>query len=147
MSLTLLQQKFADLYIELGNATQAAKKAGYSEKTAYSIGNENLKKPEIKAYIAERLAQIEKESIASIDEVMKFYTKVMRGQEKDQFGLDASLSDRMKAGGEIIKRLSAGNQDAYDADDDNLIEALEGNAEQLFEDGDDSEMLPEEDDE
>lgn len=147
MSLTLLQQKFADLYIELGNATQAAKKAGYSEKTAYSIGNENLKKPEIKAYIAERLAQIEKESIASIDEVMKFYTKVMRGQEKDQFGLDASLSDRMKAGGEIIKRLSAGNQDASGVDDDNLIEALEGNAEQLFEDGDDSEMLPEEDDE
>ena len=147
MSLTLLQQKFADLYIELGNATQAAKKAGYSEKTAYSIGNENLKKPEIKAYIAERLSQIEKESIASIDEVMKFYTKVLRGQEKDQFGLDASLSDRMKAGGEIIKRLSAGNQDASDVDDDNRIEALNGNAEQLFEDGDDSEMLPEEDDE
>lgn len=147
MALTLLQQKFVDLYIELGNATQAAKKAGYSEKTAYSIGNENLKKPEIKAYIAERLAQIEKESIASIDEVMKFYTKVMRGQEKDQFGLDASLSDRMKAGGEIIKRLSAGNQDASDVDDDNLIEALEGNAEQIFDDGDDSDMLPEEDEE
>lgn len=147
MALTLLQQKFADLYIKLGNATQAAKEAGYSEKTAYSIGNENLKKPEIKAYISERLAQIEKESIASIDEVMKFYTKVMRGQEKDQFGLDASLSDRMKAGGEIIKRLSAGNQDASDVDDDNLIEALEGNAEQLFDDGDDSEMLPEEDEE
>lgn len=147
MALTLLQQKFADLYIKLGNATQAAKNAGYSEKTAYSIGNENLKKPEIKAYIAERLAQIEKESIASIDEVMKFYTKVMRGQEKDQFGLDASLSDRMKAGGEIIKRLSAGNQDASGADDDNLIGALEDTAEQLFDDGDDSNMLPEEEEE
>lgn len=147
MALTLLQQKFVDFYIELGNATKAAKKAGYSEKTAYSIGNENLKKPEIKAYIAERLAQIEKESIASIDEVMKFYTKVMRGQEKDQFGLDASLSDRMKAGGEIIKRLSAGNQDASGADDDNLIEALEDTAEQLFDDGDDSNMLPEEEEE
>lgn len=144
MALTLLQQKFADFYIELGNATQAAKNAGYSEKTAYSIGNENLKKPEIKAYIAERLAQIEKESIASIDEVMKFYTKVMRGQEKDQFGLDASLSDRMKAGGEIIKRLSAGNQDATGVDDDNLIGALEDTAEQIFDDGDDSNMLPEE---
>lgn len=144
MALTLLQQKFADFYIELGNATKAAKKAGYSEKTAYSIGNENLKKPEIKAYIAERLAQIEKESIASIDEVMKFYTKVMRGKEKDQFGLDASLSDRMKAGGEIIKRLSAGNQDTSGADDDNLIGALEDTAEQIFDDGDDSNMLPEE---
>ena len=147
MALTLLQQKFADFYIELGNATKAAKKAGYSEKTAYSIGNENLKKPEIKAYIAERLAQIEKESIASIDEVMKFYTKVMRGQEKDQFGLDASLSDRMKAGGEIIKRLAAGNQDASGIDDDNLIGALEDTAEQLFDDGDDSNMLPEEEEE
>lgn len=147
MSLTKKQKDFADYYLELGNQTEAAKKAGYSKKTAYSIGNENLKKPEIKAYIAERLAQIEKESIASIDEVMKFYTKVMRGEEKDQFGLDASLSDRMKAGGEIIKRLSAGNQNAPDADDDNLIEALEGTAEQLFDDGDDSDMLPEEDEE
>lgn len=147
MALTLLQQKFADLYIKLGNATQAAKEAGYSEKTAYSIGNENLKKPEIKTYISERLVQIEKESIASIDEVMKFYTKVMRGQEKDQFGLDASLSDRIKAGGEIIKRLSAGNQNTPDVDDDNLIEALENTAEQLFDDGDDSDMLPNEEDE
>ncbi len=147
MALTKKQKDFADYYLELGNQTEAAKKAGYSKKTAYSIGNENLKKPEIKAYIAERLAQIEKESIASIDEVMKFYTKVMRGQEKDQFGLDASLSDRMKAGGEIIKRLSAGNQDASGADDDNLIEALEGTAEQLFDDGDDSNILPEEDEE
>lgn len=147
MALTKKQKDFADYYLELGNQTEAAKKAGYSKKTAYSIGNENLKKPEIKAYINERLAQIEKESIASIDEVMKFYTKVMRGQEKDQFGLDASLSDRMKAGGEIIKRLSAGNQNASDVDDDNLIEALEGTAEQLFDDGDDSDMLPEEDEE
>lgn len=144
MALTKKQKDFADYYLELGNQTEAAKKAGYSKKTAYSIGNENLKKPEIKAYIAERLAQIEKESIASIDEVMKFYTKVMRGQEKDQFGLDASLSDRMKAGGEIIKRLAAGNQDASGVDDDNLIGALEDTAEQLFDDGDDSNMLPEE---
>lgn len=147
MALTKKQKDFADYYLELGNQTEAAKKAGYSKKTAYSIGNENLKKPEIKAYIAERLAQIEKESIASIDEVMKFYTKVMRGQEKDQFGLDASLSDRMKAGGEIIKRLSAGNQDTSGADDDNLIGALEDTAEQLFDDGDDSNMLPEEEEE
>ncbi len=147
MALTKKQKDFADYYLELGNQTEAAKKAGYSKKTAYSIGNENMKKPEIKAYISERLAQIEKESIASIDEVMKFYTKVMRGQEKDQFGLDASLSDRMKAGGEIIKRLSAGNQDTSGADDDNLIGALEDTAEQIFDDGDDSNMLPEEEDE
>ena len=146
MSLTQKQRKFADLYIKLDNATEAAKQAGYSEKTAYAIGSENLKKPEIKAYITERLAQLESESIASINEVMKFYTKVMRGEEKDQFGLDASLSDRMKAGKEIINRLSSVTQDNETTEEDGLIEALEGNAEKLFDDGDDSEMLPEDED-
>lgn len=147
MALTLKQQRFADFFIELDNATEAAKKAGYSPKTAYSIGCENLKKHEIKAYIAQRLAQIESESIASITEVMKFYTKVMRGEEKDQFGLDASLSDRMKAGKEIISRLSSGSQDSTEAEDDGFLDALNNNAEQLFDDGDDSDMLPEEDEE
>ena len=147
MALTLKQQRFADFFIELDNATEAAKKAGYSPKTAYSIGCENLKKPEIKAYIAQRLALIESESIASITEVMKFYTKVMRGEEKDQFGLDASLSDRMKAGKEIISRLSSGSQDSTETEDDGFLDALNNNAEQLFDDGDDSDMLPEEDEE
>ena len=51
--LSVKQQKFCEYYIELGNATEAAKRAGYSEKTAYSIGTENLKKPEIEKYIKE----------------------------------------------------------------------------------------------
>lgn len=108
MALTQKQKKFADFYIKYGNETKAAKEAGYSEKTAYSIGSENLRKPEIKAYISERLAQIEEESIADIKEVLKFYTKVMRGEEKDQFGLDASLNDRLKAGDSLMKRYAAG---------------------------------------
>lgn len=104
MALTPKQQKFADYYLETGNATESAKKAGYSEKTAYSIGNENLSKPEIKEYIQERLDEIKSKQIATIDEVMKFYTSIMRGEEKDQFGLDASLSDRLKAGDALMKR-------------------------------------------
>ena len=145
MALTLMQKKFADYYLECGNATEAAKKAGYSEGSARQIGTENLSKPSISAYINERLAEIESKSIASIEEVMKFYTKVMRGEEKDQFGLDASLSDRMRAGNEIIKRLSAASTDSETTEEDGLIEALEGNAENLFNDGDDSDMLPEDD--
>ena len=42
MKLTEKQKKFADFYIKLGNATQAAIKAGYSEKTARFTGAENL---------------------------------------------------------------------------------------------------------
>lgn len=110
MALNEMQQAFADYYLEASNATEAAKKAGYSEKTAYSQGQRLLKNVEVKAYIDERLAEIKGERIATIDEVMQFYTSVMRGEEKDQFGLDASLTDRIKAGQELVKRLSASSE-------------------------------------
>lgn len=47
MSLTQKQILFCQEYIVDLNATAAARRAGYSEKTAYSIGHENLTKPEI----------------------------------------------------------------------------------------------------
>ena len=45
------QKRFCDEYLTDLNATNAAIKAGYSEKTAYSIGQRLLKKVEIKKYI------------------------------------------------------------------------------------------------
>lgn len=54
--LTLKQQKFCEEYAASGNATQSAIAAGYSPKTAYSIGEENLRKPDIIAEI-KRLSQ------------------------------------------------------------------------------------------
>ncbi len=48
------QKRFADEYLIDFNATEAAKRAGYSEKTAYSMGSENLKKPDILDYIEKR---------------------------------------------------------------------------------------------
>lgn len=104
MALTKKQQAFADYYIQTGNASEAARKAGYSKKTADVIGRENLRKPTISAYIAERLKPTEKKRIADADEVIEFYTAVMRGEVKDQFGLEASLSDRLKAGDSLMKR-------------------------------------------
>ena len=95
--LTPKQKAFADYYIETGNATEAAIRAGYSKKTARVIGQENLTKPAIKQYIDKRNKVIESERIASITEVKEDWTRVMRGEEKDQFGLDASLQDRNKA--------------------------------------------------
>lgn len=55
MTLTNKQEIFITEYLKCWNATQAAIKAGYSEKTAYSIGSENLKKPEIASHIRERI--------------------------------------------------------------------------------------------
>lgn len=104
--LTVKQKAFCDYYIETGNATEAAVRAGYSKKTAKETGYENLTKPYIKAYIDERLKFIEDKRIAKGEEVLQYLTKVMRGEEKDQFGLDASLQDRTKAAELLGKRYS-----------------------------------------
>lgn len=107
MALNERQKAFADYYIQTGNATEAAIKAGYSEKTARSIGAENLTKPDISDYIRERLDEQSNKRVADANEVIEFYTAVMRGEVKDQFGLDASLSDRLKAGDALMKRYNA----------------------------------------
>lgn len=104
MKLTHKQKAFADYYIQTTNASESARKAGYSAQTADVIGYENLKKPQIAAYIGERLKEQDEKRVADANEVLAFYTSVMRGQEKDQFGLDASLADRIKAGVELMKR-------------------------------------------
>lgn len=107
--LTLKQKKFADEYIISGNATIAAIKAGYSEKTAGQIGEQNLKKLEIKKYIEERLAQLDSEKIANQEEILQYLTSVMRGEHREQtlIGqgqgfqeityIDVSAKDRLKA--------------------------------------------------
>jgi phage terminase small subunit len=99
-----MQKAFADYYIETANATESAKRAGYSEKTARSQGQRLLTNVDISAYIRERLDEQSDKRVADANEVIEFYTAVMRGEVKDQFGLDASLSDRLKAGDALMKR-------------------------------------------
>lgn len=77
--LTIKQKAFADYYIETGNATESAIRAGYSKKTAAVIGAENLIKPNIKNYIEECMKKLEDERIAKADEVLKYLTSAMRG--------------------------------------------------------------------
>lgn len=57
MDLNAKQQRFCEEYLIDLNASQAAIRAGYSADTAYSIGSENLSKPEISARIAELQAK------------------------------------------------------------------------------------------
>lgn len=84
MKLTEKQKRFADYYIETGNITEAAVKAGYSKKTARVIGQENLLKPAIKDYIDEKLEAMQDERTASAKEVLEFLTKSMRGEIKEE---------------------------------------------------------------
>jgi phage terminase small subunit len=78
LKLTLKQQRFADEYIISGNATQAAIKAGYSKRTAGVIGDENLRKPKIRDYIDERLAELNVKAIADQEEVLRLLTRHAR---------------------------------------------------------------------
>lgn len=105
--LTIKQQRFADLYIETGNATKSYVDAGY-KATKREVAEANARKLlanySVKLYIENKMQELEKETIASQDEVLQYLTKVMRGEEKDQFGLDASLQDRTKCAELLGKR-------------------------------------------
>lgn len=105
--LTPKQRRFCEEYLKSGNATEAAKKAGYKETSCRVIAAENLSKPAISAYIKRRLDEQEAALVADANEVLQFYSAVMRGEVKDQFGMDASLSDRLKAADSLAKRLAA----------------------------------------
>lgn len=105
------RKRFIAKYIETQNITESAKYAGYSEKTAAQQGSRLLKKVQVKSEIEEGLKAIRaahdkelKNTIATAQEVMEYFTRVMNGEEKDQFGLDASLSERTRAAQELARR-------------------------------------------
>jgi len=83
MKLTKKQQDFADYYIELGNATQAAIKAGYSEKYAGQNADKLLKNTNIKKYIDERMAQLASERIMSAQEILERLSLIANAEIKE----------------------------------------------------------------
>lgn len=129
MALTEKQKRFADYYLETGNGAEAARRAGYKEKNADNMASENLRKPAIMKYIAERRRQMDEKRIATVDEVLLFFSQVMRGEVKDQFGLDSQLSDRINAGKELMKRFKdIGDTGEKETEDDGFLDALKGTA-------------------
>lgn len=96
--LSVKESKFISLFIANGNINKCLKESGMSMQTLAG-----------KDYIADeitwRLNQLKKQTIADGDEILQYFTKVMRGQEKDQFGLDAPLSERTRAAQELAKRI------------------------------------------
>lgn len=116
MKLTIKQQAFADYYIETGNATQSALKAGYSKKTAYSIGNENLKKPEIMKYIKQRTEQIKSDRLVNLEDAMALLSDIANRKEVESH---SRVVDNLK--GEVKKDVTY----HYQPDIDQQTKALE----------------------
>ena len=104
--LTSKQKKFALEFLVSGNITDAAKKAGYSERSARQIGSLNLTKSNVVKYMNEILGKTKSEEVATTEEVLEFLTSVMRGNVAEQFGLDPSITDRTKAAQLLMKRFN-----------------------------------------
>ena len=115
MKLTAKQRAFVDAYIECRNATEAARRAGYSERSARQVGTNNMSKVYIREAIAARLEQIESAKTASMKEVMEFLSAVVRGKETEQvvtakgdiIERSALIFDRVAASKELAKLYSA----------------------------------------
>lgn len=101
--LTPLENDFIQEYIISKNATQAVINAGYKAKQPSQQARRLLDREYISEEIRFRLNQIESEKIADANEILRFYTSVMRGEVLDQFGIEASLDTRIKAANELAR--------------------------------------------
>ena len=126
MKLTPKQEKFVDFFIETGNASEAARRAGYSRGSIEDASDwlNPQKSPKYKPYLDEaiklRQAEIKSKRTATITEVMEFLTSVMRGEITEEVVVvegqgegvsearlvekSASVADRIKAADHILKR-------------------------------------------
>lgn len=119
MKLTEKQKRFADYYIEMGNATEAYLKAGYSVKSndvAKANASRLLTNANVSEYVANLMESKDKERIASQDEILTYLTKVMRGETTEETlqgvgkgaqtisDIEVSAKDRIKAAELLGKR-------------------------------------------
>lgn len=107
MKLTPKQKAFAEYYIETGNATESARKAGYKGKNLNRVASENLSKLDIKSYIDEKMKELESKRIAKAEEVLEYLTRVLRGEETEQVVVTENIGDFMSEAKVIDKELSA----------------------------------------
>lgn len=105
--LTDKQRKFCIEYLKHWNATKAAIVAGYSKKTAYAIGNENLKKLEIQKFIKEAQEDIQKIANISILSQLEELKEILGSKEEN-------TRDRIRAIEVINKMLGYNAPEQYD---------------------------------
>lgn len=106
MKLTEKQIRFADYYLETGNVTESARRAGY--KQPHVQGSQTLANLSVKTYIDSRLKEMADKRIMNAEEVMRLLTSIARDEEQEDvvvFGESGpeitqkgmSAKDRLKA--------------------------------------------------
>lgn len=103
--LTDKELKFIDEYMITGNGTQSVIAAGYKTKAPSRFASTLLRKSGIRVELQKRIKEREDKKTADRTEILQFYTSVMRGEQLDQFGIEASLDTRIKAANELAKHI------------------------------------------
>lgn len=78
------QKRFVEYYLQTGNLSESARKAGYAKSNCGATGNELLKNPKIQTAINTRLKEMESERLAETQEILEYLTSVMRGQTDEE---------------------------------------------------------------
>ena len=110
------QKAFCEYYASSFNATESAKKAGYSEKTAYSQGQRLLKNVEVLKYLEELSKTAKSSRVATIAEVLEFFTETMRNKT-------LMPKDRLKAA-ELLKD-AIGNKEENEEEVEEVVVSFE----------------------
>lgn len=101
------EKRFCKEYVKTSNGGQSVLAAGYNVSNlqqACVYASHLIRKPKIIREIERLQRPSEKATIATAQQVMEFFTRMMNGEEKDQFGLELSANDRLKAAMELAKR-------------------------------------------
>lgn len=101
------QRKFVTEYLVDLNAAQAAARAGYSKKTAYSMGPRLLTNVEIKGEIDRQLQEMQQKTIADATEVMQYLTSVMRGEQQEEVVVVEAVGDFCSKARKLDKAVGA----------------------------------------
>ena len=105
--LTIKEKAFCREYVKTGNGIQSLRKAGYNPKND-NVASTHVARLLHKSIVMDEIERLQEKkdnaAIMSGQQVMEMFTKIANGEVKDQFGLDASLNDRIKALQELAKR-------------------------------------------
>lgn len=104
IALSMKEEMFINEYINNGGDKYKAYDVcgGVAKDKNKAIAR--MMKPYIQEEISYRMGLVASKGVADANEIMQYFTQVMRGEVNDQFGLDAPLSERTAAARELAKR-------------------------------------------
>lgn len=114
--LSFREAKFIEYLVAGKSEREAVLMAGFSANNATKQAKVLMNKSYIADELDYRYQKAKEANIADATEILTYYTEVMRGLVKDQFGLDAPLTERTKAANELAKRIIDYQREAEMAD-------------------------------